>query len=192
MNGANAHELAPGTTLLARVSSCHCPHNVSAYCSVTFRIGAEFLQQSTSVWKSLKVLGFTDRQNKTPTTVPNLTYLSFRLTTSQSAVSGGLYGTFGIQGLVDIRILYLMYLCVPNTIARPGLIVFAALRRLSPISTPARGFPPFFPSFFSFFSVYIYLFLFIFIFLFLCLYFCFSSMLTNSCCTKNKVIKGLI
>ena len=171
MNGANAHELAPGTTLLARVSSCHCPHNVSAYCSVTFRIGAEFLQQSTSVWKSLKVLGFTDRQNKTPTTVPNLTYLSFRLTTSQSAVSGGLYGTFGIQGLVDIRILYLMYLCVPNTIARPGLIVFAALRRLSPISTPARGFPPFLFSFFSFslfiytcFCLYFYFYVYIFVF----------------------------
>ena len=51
-----------------------------------------------------------------------------------------------------------------NTIARPGLKVYAALRRLPPISTPARGFPPFF-------SVYIYLFLFIFLYVYIFLFF---------------------
>ena len=69
-----------------------------------------------------------------------------------------------------------------NTIARPGLKLYAALRRLPPISTPARGFP-FFLCLCILLSVYI----------FLCLYiFSFSSMLTNSYCTRNKVIKGLI
>ena len=44
-----------------------------------------------------------------------------------------------------------------NTIARPGVKVYAALRRLPPISTPD----------FPFFSVYIYLFLFIFFYVYI-------------------------
>jgi hypothetical protein len=123
VNGANEHELASWTTLRARVSSCH-PH-VSAYCSVTFLMGAAFLLQSTSVRTSfLKVFVFADRQNKTPTTVPNVCRkiwcLSFCLITSQSAVSGGLYGTFGTQGFPDIRMLFLMYLCVNNIMDKPN------------------------------------------------------------------------
>ena len=73
-----------------------------------------------------------------------------------------------------------------NTIARPSLKVYAALRRLPPISTPARGFPLFFFSFSLFICICFCLYFSMFI------YFCFSSILTNSYCIRNKVIKGLI
>ena len=63
----------------------------------------------------------------------------------------------------------------------PSLKVYAALRRLSPISTPARGFFPFSLFIYTCFCLYFYVYI-----------FCFSSMLTNSYCTKTKVIKGLI
>ena len=52
-----------------------------------------------------------------------------------------------------------------NTIARPGLKVYAAPRRIPPISTPARGL----------FSVYN-----------------FFSMFINSSCTRKRVVRGLI
>ena len=63
----------------------------------------------------------------------------------------------------------------------PSLKVYAALRRLSPISTPARGFFPFSLFIYTCFCLYFYVYI-----------FCFSSMLTNSYGTKTKVIKGLI
>ena len=61
-----------------------------------------------------------------------------------------------------------------NTIARPGLIVYAALRTLSPLSPPARGSPPlllFFSPFLFFLCLYILVFVYIFIFMFIFLFF---------------------
>jgi len=54
----------------------------------------------------------------------NLTCLLVRLITSQIAVSGGLYGTFGTQGLPDIRIPYPMYLFVYLTTSWRDLTIF--------------------------------------------------------------------